>query len=258
MTLDTHTNHLHNVMTEYYNETEKEPIVAIVGNGNVACHLCRAFEGKAEVHEVNSRTFEGMPSFADIVIIAVKDSAIEKVAQNLPGNYNIVAHTSGSVPVSVLESCGHHYGVFYPLQTFSKDAALDYSEIPFFIEGDCKESYDALTRLALSVSASVYGADSEKRKTLHLASVFACNFSNCLIGIADDILSRHDIDRHVLLPLLRQTVAKLDYMSPREAQTGPASRRDTPVMESHREMLIGMGKRDLAELYAKLSEQIIH
>ena len=233
------------------------PSVAIVGSGNVATHLCIALDGKVELHQVNPHSFEGMPEYAEIVIISVKDSAIEEVAKRLPGNFNTVCHTSGSVPMSALAGCGNRYGVFYPLQTFTKGVALDYSEIPFFIEGSSPDVVTTLSSLARKISENVVEADSASRKVLHLASVFACNFSNCLVGIADGLLKESGMDYHVLLPLLRQTIAKLDRLSPQEAQTGPAARRDMPVINAHIQMLKEKGLQNLAEIYQDLSTEII-
>lgn len=240
-------------MSEY----DKMPSVAIIGSGNVATHLCAALNGKVKLHQVNPRSLEGLPQHADIAIISVKDSAIEEVASRIAGDYNVVCHTSGSVPMSVLAGRGNMQGVFYPLQTFTKGVSLDYSEIPFFIEGSSPEAVDLLSRLARKISNNVVEADSASRKVLHLASVFACNFSNCLVGIADDLLKDNGMDYRVLLPLLRQTVAKLDSLSPSEAQTGPAARLDFPVMKSHVEMLRDKGLGNLAEIYEDLSAEII-
>lgn len=231
--------------------------VAVIGTGNVATHLLRALDGKVNLHQVNPHSFEGMPGYADIVIISVKDSVIESVAENVSGKHGVVAHTSGSVPMSALAGKAGEYGVFYPLQTFSKNIELDYSEIPFFIEGNTPQASEALSNLAGLISNSVREVDSDSRKVLHLASVIACNFSNALVGIADDILREKGMDYTVLLPLLRQTIAKLYRLTPSEAQTGPASRLDMNVVDSHEAMLLDMGKSNLAEIYKDISDEII-
>lgn len=242
----------------YAHEKSDRLTVALVGTGNVASHLDKALEGKVTLVRVNPHTFEGMPDYADITIISVKDSVIQNVAHNLSGRHGIIAHTSGSVPMSALAGCrASGYGVFYPLQTFTKGVELDYSEIPFFIEGDSDATADVLTNLARLISDNVRRADSESRKVLHLASVFACNFSNCLVGIADGLLKKVDMDYTVLLPLLKQTVAKLDRLTPEEAQTGPAARLDFPVIKRHEEMLEEMGEENLAEIYQDLTAEII-
>ena len=245
------------IMTNNDITAAKLPEVAIVGSGNVATHLLNALASHALLHQVNPHTLEQMPGHADIVIISVRDSAIAEVAAKLKGDFGIVCHTSGSVPMTELRGCCSNYGVFYPLQTFTKGVPLDYSEIPFFIEGNSPETAGTLSELAKKVSPNVREADSASRKVLHLASVFACNFSNALVGIADDILKESGMDYRVLLPLLRQTVAKLDRLTPKEAQTGPAIRRDFPVMSAHTEMLRDKGLQNLTEIYEDISSEII-
>ncbi|MBD5356418.1 MAG: DUF2520 domain-containing protein [Bacteroides sp.] len=232
--------------------------VAIIGTGNVASHLCKALEDKVSVFQVNPHSFEGMPPHTDIIIISVKDSAVSEVAANLPENDSIVVHTSGSVPMTVLAPFASRFGVFYPLQTFTKDVPLNYSEIPFFIEGNTLETSSALSHLATLISPYVHSADSESRKILHLASVFACNFSNALIGVAANILTEAGMDYHILLPLLRQTIAKLETMAPTEAQTGPAARKDLQVIDAHMKMLDKKGDPAVTKIYESLSNLIIN
>lgn len=245
-------------MDEINNGHKETPLkVAVIGSGNVATHLCKALEGKVELYQVDPRSLEGLPEYADIAVISVKDDAIKSVARRLDGKFGLTAHTSGSVPMSALADCGCEHGVFYPLQTFTKDVELNYSEIPFFIEGSSADVTSSLSCLAHLISGNVREADSDSRKTLHLASVFACNFSNCLVGIADDILRRKGMDYSVLLPLLSQTLAKLQSLSPKEAQTGPAARLDMKVVNSHVQMLNEMGERNLAGIYEGLSAEII-
>lgn len=229
--------------------------ISVIGGGNVARHLMKAFEGKINASLVNPRTLDNLPEKSDVIIISVKDSAIKDVADKIRNRAAIVAHTSGSIPMSVLADTAEEWGVLYPLQTFSKDAELDYGEIPFFIEGNTPKAQNDLISVAKVVSENVYVAKSEERKQLHLASVFACNFTNCLMGISQDILKKSDIDFKVMLPLLRQTLSKLSYLSPAEAQTGPAVRRDYPVMESHLKML--SGDAEMQEIYRLMSDQII-
>lgn len=229
--------------------------IAIIGSGNVATHLAKAFENKADVTLVNPHTPEEIPHRCDIAIICVKDSMIQQVAQKLSGRASILAHTSGSIPMDALAGCAEMTGVFYPLQTFTKDVDLDYSEIPVFIEGDTPEAVETLSALAASVFGSVAEADSEARKRLHLASVFACNFTNALLGISSDILAGSGLDFSVMLPLIRQTIGKLSSLSPAEAQTGPAVREDWNVMQKHLQML--SPTPDIQSAYRILSSLII-
>ncbi len=235
--------------------SNKDLTVAIVGTGNVATHLMKALGGKCRLIRILPRTPEDIPSSTDIALIAVKDDAITEVADKIAGKAGIVAHTSGSVPMSALAGAAGHTGVFYPLQTFSKGVELNYSEIPVFIEGDCTHTVESLSVLAGLFSDNVIEADSSQRKQLHLASVFACNFSNRLAGIADMILRDAGMDYKVLLPLLRQTISKLETLSPDEAQTGPAAREDMNVINSHLDML--KEKPRLQRIYSDITNEII-
>ncbi|MCH5235208.1 MAG: DUF2520 domain-containing protein [Muribaculaceae bacterium] len=227
-------------------------MIAIIGNGNVASHLHTALKDKTEVVLVNSRTLEGLPENPDIVLISVSDNAIEEVAQRLPKTDAIVAHTSGSTPMTILKE--DKIGVFYPLQTFTKGVELNYSEIPVFIEGSSPTVVEKLKELAQLFSNDVREADSESRRKLHLASVFACNFTNALAGISEEILKDSGIDFSVILPLMRQTLNKLGKLSPKEAQTGPAVRGDTVVMDKHLDML--ESKPEFQHIYKQFSKII--
>lgn len=212
-------------------------MITIIGGGNVASHLNIALKDKTETVLVNPRTFEGMPESPNLIIIAVADKAIEEVAKRINKTEAFVFHTSGSTPINILQDVGPNIGVFYPLQTFTRNFDLKYEEIPIFIEASNKQTKEKLQQLASLVSPHIYEADSQKRKQLHLASVFACNFTNALAGIADKLLNDTGFDFSVLYPLMKATVRKLDKLSPREAQTGPAVRGDMEVIAMHLEML---------------------
>lgn len=241
-------------------------IISIIGTGNVATHLFKAFslsstlttipsQSDTSINIINSRTLDNLPDHSDIILISVKDDAIGSVAQRVAGKADLIAHTSGSVSINILKDCAKHYGVFYPLQTFSKNSELDYHEIPFFIEGNDTETVDNLKTIAQSISPKVFEADSAKRKRLHIAAVFACNFSNHLVAIADDLLQEDGMDYKVLLPLLKETVRKLDTLTPKDAQTGPAIRNDKKVMSAHEDMLAGYPDR--LTIYRLLSSSIL-
>ena len=229
-------------------------MIAIIGRGNVATHLFKAFKNKTEVCLVNPHTLEDLPKNPDIILISVSDKAVGEVVAKLPKTEAIVAHTAGSVPLEVIASKFKNAGVFYPLQTFTKDVNLDYSEIPVFVEGNSCLVTDKLKQTAALFTDKIFEADSEKRKNLHLASVFACNFSNALVGIADDLLKSAALDYKVLLPLLNQTMWKLTSLSPKQSQTGPAVRGDRNVINAHLEML--ENKPDLKNIYSLLSNTI--
>lgn len=238
--------------------------VFIIGKGNVGTHLCKALgSSSAEVQIIDSRTLEGLsPSATDIILICVADSAIEGVAanlkENLPEDFNgIVAHTAGSVGMTVLSKLFKHYGVFYPLQTFSKDLPIsDYSAIPIFIEGESDETVKGLEEPARRIGAKTFHYNSEQRKILHLSSVFACNFANCMYGIAEEMLNKHNIRFEVLHPLIMQTAEKALAGSPRECQTGPARRGDAGIIKNQTELI----KQELpgaSEIYKTISDYIL-
>lgn len=235
--------------------------IAIIGNGNVGTHLFKVFtKKKKDVSLINSHSLEGLHPDFDYLIISVKDNAIEEVAKRISsmmsGFVGTVAHTSGSTGISVLAPYFKEYGVFYPLQTFSKDIPInDYSIIPVFIEGNNRQSTYNLRNLAKDVFAKIYELTSEKREMLHVASVFACNFSNVMYSIASDILKENEIPFEVLIPLLTQTTNKLNYSSPDECQTGPAIRGDVNIIKNHLALLAG--KEDLQKIYKELSEFIL-
>lgn len=230
-------------------------MVALIGRGNVASHLYKALEGKTEVALVNPHTLEDLPAEADIILICVSDSAIKSVIERLPESDALVSHTAGSIPMEIFSEKFKNYGVFYPLQTFTKGIELDYKKIPVFIEGSSPEVSLKLKKLAASFSEDVREADSGKRKSLHLASVFACNFTNALAGIAEYILREADLDFSAIRPLMRQTLDKLENISPKMAQTGPAARGDFNVIDAHMKML--ENHPELQEIYSNLSDYII-
>lgn len=244
--------------------------IVILGTGNVATHLCRALSQKCHVVQIWSRNVDharelaaempdaqAIDAVADVVtdadyyIISVPDNAITSVVAQMPKVSGVVAHTSGSVELKALCGCNDNLGVFYPLQTFTKSKAVDFSEIPFFIEGSNADSAERLRDLAQQLSSSVHFADSKQRASLHIAAVFACNFANHLWSIAADLLREANYDFSILKPLLQETLNKAFAMSPSEAQTGPARRNDTNVINAHLAKLNG-DKYDLYELISKM------
>lgn len=238
--------------------------IAIIGSGNVATHLYLALKDKGKVIKVNPRKPEGYEK-ARLIIIAVKDDVVAKVASEISQNIKpstIVVHTSGSLPIDVLDikkdgsEIIANRGVIYPLQTFTKGIPLDYGEIPFFIEANTDKALEILTETVKKISPHVQVMNSEKRKNLHLAAVFACNFTNAMVMTAEEILKKSGIDKDCLLPLLRQTVNKLDILSPAEAQTGPAVRNDTKIIENHLQLLESLNLPIAAEIYKSVSKMI--
>ncbi len=252
--------------------------ITILGAGNVGCHLARAFA--AAGHHITlwnrslpgvlsisqelgcpyTTSIEAVPRDADLYVIAVKDDAVRQVASSLarvignaPGS--VVVHTAGSLPLALLQPYFKWCGVLYPMQTFSKSKALNYNNIPFFVEG-IPEVVEKLTAVAQGVSDTVYELDSERRKYLHLASVFACNFTNHCLAISQNVLADIDLPFGVMLPLLRETLDKVEHISPLQAQTGPAQREDIHVMDTHIRQLASRPAEQ--DIYKQLSQNIIN
>ena len=247
----------------------------IIGSGNVASAVAPALEraGVIAVRQVYSPTAghaaalaarlgaaeavsrpEDVVADAELYLVAVKDDAIPRIASEMKPNGAVWLHTSGGVECRELAPLTENYGVFYPLQTFSKGRAVDLSEVPVFIEGATERALAVARQLAESISPKVYEADGAARARLHAAAVFACNFANHLWAIADDVLRRETAtDLSVLYPLLRETMSKAMTMQPGDAQTGPARRGDRGVIEKHKSLLTD----DEAALYETLSQHII-
>lgn len=250
---------------------EKLVTIDIIGTGNVGTHLYRAFEGKADVNNVPSRTLDSLRTDSDIYLISVSDDAIRKVSGKVSDylthvcksildwkNDNaIIAHTSGTTPLSVISDLYPATGVFYPLQTFSKGVELNYSEIPLFIEGASADVAHRLTEVAKLITEKVYDADSEKRKTLHIASVFACNFANHLWALSEEFLAGSGLSFDMLRPLIMETCRKAGRISPYDGQTGPAVRHDMKTIQSHETALAANSDPELLEIYKLLTDSII-
>lgn len=246
--------------------------VVIIGSGNVATAVAIAAAPECEIVQIYSRTLahaqqlaervhcpnvtdqlDGLVGDADIYMIAVADDAIPQIIDQTAPNGGLWLHTSGSKPIELFKGKHRHYGVMWPMQSFSKQLQVDFSEVPLFIEASSATAMKDLTRFASTLSHTVMQADSQRRARLHLASVFACNFSNHMWTLASEVLDEADLPFEVLKPLIRTTVAKLDNLSPAESQTGPAARNDEQVMNQQAAMLTG----DKQAIYNLLSQSII-
>jgi predicted short-subunit dehydrogenase-like oxidoreductase (DUF2520 family) len=251
--------------------------VSLIGSGNVAWHLSQALEKAGhQVREIYSRGTEHAEKVADklydaqvvttldfseststIFLLCVSDDAIGGVADQiiLPDEDAILCHTSGSQPLEVLAG-RLHTGVFYPLQTFSKSRRVDVGNVPFCIEASDGETENTLVDLAQSLSQTVYLVNSQERRTLHIGAVFAGNFTNHLLALAQQLLSQEGLEFDLLKPLIRETVEKaLEAPDPAAVQTGPAVRRDYQVINAHLDYLQHMPHRQA--LYKILSDSIV-
>ena len=230
--------------------------IVIIGRGNVASNLDYAFRKKGVACQmVSSREgLEHVPA-ANVYIYAVKDEALPQVAaQVVNKEKSLHLHTSGSMPMSVFGADKPHAGVFYPFQTFSKARVIeDFSTVPVFFEARGIDDISAVYSLALTITSHVYETTQHDRERLHVAGVYACNFTNLMYTLAAELLKDTHIPFSALLPLIDETAAKIHSLAPRDAQTGPARRGDENVMKHHLDILPNAEQR---ELYQRLSEEI--
>ena len=245
--------------------------IVIVGAGNVAWHLGKELQKyDQEILQVYNRSVEPAISLArkldsdfttriddlnteaDLYIIAVKDSAIAQVSESLLLKNKLVVHTSGAIEKDCIKQ--ERNGVFYPLQTFSKEKKLNFKNIPFCIEASKSEDFNTLMRLATLLSPKVYNINSHQRKVLHIAAVFACNFSNFMYMIADDILQKEKIPLDILQPLIKETASKINKLKPKDVQTGPAVRKDKSTINTHLDYL---DEGAHFEIYKMLTQTIL-
>ena len=196
---------------------------------------------------------EAVDTDADLYVFSLKDTALSDVIARIRPNKGMWVHTAGSMPMDVFAGYAAGYGVIYPLQTFSKARPVDFSVIPFFLEANTPENAYKLRQLAETLSGNVRFLSSDDRKSLHLAAVFACNFTNHIYALAVKLLQEKDIPADVLLPLIDETAAKIHMMSPAEAQTGPAIRYDENVISKHLAML---ADPDMRSIYRLISQSI--
>ena len=238
--------------------------IAILGFGNVGHNLYRAFRKRpVKVLQVFSPSLkvseEAGTQFindvsqlekADIYIVAIKDNAIPSFTDSLPFENRLVVHTSGTSALNSISE-KQRRGVFYPLQTFSKEAEVNWKTIPICIESEHKEDLPLLQELGNILSENVVEISTEKRQELHLGAVWVNNFSNHLFHLAEDFLKEAHVDFNLLRPLIMETARKLEAMSPSEAQTGPAKRHDTQTMEAHLKLLKAPKHKEIYKLLSK-------
>jgi predicted short-subunit dehydrogenase-like oxidoreductase (DUF2520 family) len=254
------------------NAGRKSDKVVMIGAGNVATHLSFAMkEAGFPIVQVYSRTKENARNLADLLnciytsdteeirrdadiyLFVIKDDVLPDIIRKIPENKGIWIHTAGSLPLTVFKGYADRYGVIYPLQTFSKRRRIEFHRAPLFIEGSAPAVQEEVRWIAGRISGEVCAMTSEKRKYLHLAAVFACNFSNHMYNIATRLIERQGVDRRVLQPLIEETASKLQAMTPERAQTGPAIRYDRTVMERHLALLEDPSMR---EIYKVISTDI--
>ena len=249
--------------------------IVLIGAGNVATHLGVSLQQKGcKIVQVYSRTPESASLLAgllnvpyatslaevvddaDIYIVALKDAVFQELLPAIVKGREkaLFVHTAGSLPMSLWEGAVSKYGVLYPMQTFSKQRAVNFEEVSFFVEAGGAEDLKTLKEVAGLLSPRVYEANSEQRKYLHLSAVFACNFANHMYALSAHLLKRQNLPFEAMLPLIDETARKVHELLPQDAQTGPAVRDDRNVMSSHMDLL--SDEPGIRELYEKISESI--
>ena len=240
--------------------------VVIIGSGNVAKHLIKAFLKIEDINlkQVYTRNSEdeallkssvsttndlALIKEADVTIIAVSDDAIANISYNLKNA--LVVHTSGSVEMKALKN-EKNKGVFYLLQSFSKEKEINFSNVPICLEAENKSDLTKLEKLASLLQGNIYHLSSLQRKKIHVAAVFVNNFTNHMYTIAHNICEEHNVPFNILQPLIEETSQKIKNLTPKEAQTGPAKRNDMETIKNHLNLL----SKSQQELYLKITQSI--
>ncbi|MDH4092884.1 MAG: DUF2520 domain-containing protein [Cyclobacteriaceae bacterium] len=255
----------------------KAMFVSFIGSGNLAWHLAPALDNAGfSVQEVYSRnpthaealverlydaevkvTLDFSTSTSTVFVVATPDDSIQGIAKEiiLPEDA-VLVHTSGSQLLSVLDfAATRNLGVFYPLQTFSKGRKVEFNEIPVFVECENKTVEDVLMAMARGISKSVYKIAYDERKALHVAAVFAANFTNHMLLLAQEIMKENSLSYDWLKPLIAEMITKSLAIGPENAQTGPARRGDLETLDRHLEFL--QNNESIGELYKIISQDIV-
>lgn len=249
---------------------------AFIGAGNVAWHLAPALEniGVVITHIYNRTPKSGVNLVkklyqaelkddldfsslkVDIIFITVADDALEEIISKLSIHKDtIVIHTSGAQSMDILAYHFPKCGVFYPLQTFSKSRKIYFKDVSLLIEATDKKIIALLSGLGRKLTGNVKEVSSEQRAYVHLAAVFACNFSNHMLFLAGKLLHQQKLDIKNLLPLISETIDKALTIGAEQAQTGPARRHDLKILDKHVEML--QKDEDMSEIYKLISQHIL-
>lgn len=244
--------------------------IVLIGSGNVGTHLGVALKARGySIIQVHSARFEHSQELAkqleaqavkelsniapdaDIYVICVKDDSISSVLTQLKIHSGLVLHTSGATDIAVFKDKFSAFGVLYPLQTFSREVAVDFSNIPLLIEANNSHSLKTITTLANSLSSNVQICSSPQRMAVHIAAVFACNFTNHCYAFAENILQQQHLNFQLLHPLIMETAKKAMLISPQQIQTGPAIRKDFNIINKHLQFLdINPSLQDFYKLFS--------
>jgi len=248
--------------------------IVIIGAGNMATQLALALDNDhCKIVQIYNRTLSAATALeqqlrqdvavtdditaicndATLYIFSVSDSALPTIIDKIQGNDALWIHTAGSMEADIFKNKTSQYGVLYPMQTVHKTRKTDWQGVPIFIEASNDQALQRIEALASSISENVLRCDSAQRKAVHLAAVFACNFSNHMYAIAAHLLESQGLSFDVMKLLIRETELKAEQMPPLKAQTGPAIRHDENVMRKHLALLEGTPE---AELYRLISLNI--
>lgn len=246
--------------------------IVIIGSGKLAtglagaiaktdCELLGIWSRNTKKGELLAKQFQvsffrqlaELPLNADLYLLAVSDNAISEVAQALPAVTGIVCHCSGGKPLDDLKGL-HETGVLWPIQSFTGGSEIDFSGIPLAIESESEENLRILEAFADRISHKVFRTNSEQRPNLHLAAVLVNNFPNLLYTLANDFLRNHGEDLSLFLPLMQESISRLNHSAPDQVQTGPAIRRDSATIQKHLDLLAEYP--NLSELYALMTRLI--
>jgi predicted short-subunit dehydrogenase-like oxidoreductase (DUF2520 family) len=241
--------------------------IVFIGAGNLATHLATVMHQKGmHIVQVYSHTAENaavlakqlgcdstsglkqLNPTADLYVFALKDAFLLEVLAQIAPNNGLWVHTAGSVPMDIFAPYASRYGVLYPMQTFSKQRKVNFNEIPLFLEANSEKEEEILKQIAYSITPNIQILSSERRKALHLAAIFACNFTNHCYTLAANLLKEQDVPFEILLPLIQETAEKVLSMPPHTAQTGPAIRYDQNVIESHLQSLTSPNLKNIYQL----------
>jgi predicted short-subunit dehydrogenase-like oxidoreductase (DUF2520 family) len=243
--------------------------IVILGTGNVAWHLSKALHKAnfniVQVYGRNKQKAESVAApvmasvateiyqlveDADLYMLCISDDSITEIGRQLNYMDGIVAHTSGAIALNALKGL-HEYGVFYPLQSFTTGKEVDFEQVPFLIEGSSGSTESALMSVAFELSQKVFAISSAQREKMHVAAVFANNFSNHMLTEAKAICDENNIPFDVLRPLIKATFEKAQQGNPADNQTGPAIRGDERTIAKHLALLSDKDQRTLYKLITK-------
>jgi len=247
--------------------------ISIIGSGNVAWHLTKRLfacgysinavfspnlnNAKLLAEQVEAKAVDklAMIPTSDLYLFSVKDNAYQAVITSFPKISAICVHTSGSLEMNILAKLSDNYGVLYPFQTFSKEKTVDFENVPLCIEASNSYVENTLTKMAAKLSPTVHLLSSKQREYLHLAGVFACNFTNAMYAIAQQILQQNNMDFNLVLPLINETAEKIKNIYPIDAQTGPAIRNDENIINKHLKMIKNNDWKELYQLISKIIQK---